>query len=110
MDPKPLQPFEAYCDHCHQQRPLFLYEPDHNCHLVPVVCRWCDRDKQPLLCTRCWDIEKQLEDRTPADPQELAIGGFLSAVVSRSEEYYAQAADDRATCEGIAAATEESAS
>lgn len=110
MDPKPLQPFEAYCDHCHQQRPLFLYEPDHNCHLVPVACRWCDRDKQPLLCTRCWGKERELEENTSLTEDEAAITSFFQAVSARTQRHDAQAADDRATCEGIAAATEESAS
>jgi hypothetical protein len=110
MDPKPLQPFEAYCDHCHQQRPLFLYEPDHNCHLLPVACRWCDRDKQPLLCTRCWDAEKQLEDRTPATPEEQSIGSFLNAVSARSRDYDAQVEADRAACDAIAKASEETTS
>ncbi|MFG2412337.1 hypothetical protein [Streptomyces goshikiensis] len=110
MDPKPLQPFEAYCDHCHQQRPLFLYEADHFAHLFPVACRWCDREKQPLLCTRCWDTEKQLEDRTEATPEERSAANFLNALIARNERYEAQVDADRATCEGIAAASEESAS
>ena len=110
MDPKPLQPFEAYCDHCHQQRPLFLYEADHFAHLLPVPCRWCDREKQPLLCVRCYDAEKQLEDRTPATPEEQAAGSFLSALLTRNQAYEEQVAADRATCEAIAKASEESAS
>jgi hypothetical protein len=110
MDPKSLQPFEAYCDHCHQQRPLFLYEPDHNCHLLPVACRWCDRDRQPLLCTRCWDAEKQLEDRTPATLEEQSIGSFLNAVIERNERYETQVTDDLAAYEAIAKATEERSS
>lgn len=104
------QPLEARCDHCKQTRPLFLYEPDHNCHLLPVACRWCDRDKQPLLCTRCWDTEKQLEDRTPASLEEQSIGSFLNAVMVRSAQYDEQCAADQAACEGIAKATEESTS
>lgn len=110
MDPKPLQPFEAYCDHCHQQRPLFLYEPDHTCHLLPVSCRWCDREKQPLLCTRCWNAEKQLEDRTPATSEEQSIGSFLNAVSARGRDHAAQVAADRAACEGIAKASSETTS
>ncbi|MCX5584230.1 hypothetical protein [Streptomyces erythrochromogenes] len=104
------KPLEARCDHCKQNRPLFLYEPDHNCHLLPVACRWCDRDKQPLLCTRCWDTEKQLEDRTPASLEEQSIGSFLTAVMTRSTQHDEQCATDQATCDGIAKATEESAS
>lgn len=110
MDPKPLQPFEASCDHCHQQRPLFLYEPDHNCHLVPVACRWCDREKQPLLCVRCWGKERELEENTPGTDDEVALTSFFQAVSAQSRRHDAQTEADRAACEGIAAATEESAS
>lgn len=101
------KPLEARCDHCNQQRPLFRYQPDHTAHLLPVACRWCDRQQQPLLCVRCWGKERQLEENTPATDAEQSIGDFLTAVMHRSARHEAQTAADRATCEGIARATEE---
>lgn len=104
------QPLEARCDHCHQTRPLFRYRPEHTMHLLPVACRWCDRPQQPLLCVRCWGKERELEETTPATPEEQSIGNFLTAVMHRSARHEAQTAADRATCEGIAQATKEAGS
>jgi hypothetical protein len=98
-------PLEARCDHCKQTRPLFLYEPDHTMHWVPVSCRWCDREKQPLLCVRCWGKERELEENTPATPEEEAAGAFLGQMLAANRRYADQSAADRAACDGIAAAT-----
>ncbi|MFZ3473145.1 hypothetical protein ACODT3_10575 [Streptomyces sp. 4.24] len=109
MDPKPLQPFEAYCDHCHQQRPLFLYEPDHG-HLGAAMysCRWCMRDKQPLLCVRCWGAEKELEENDSGINADAETMRQICETNSRSiERREAAAAADAATCEAIAQATGE---
>ncbi|MEU7066932.1 hypothetical protein [Streptomyces sp. NPDC046161] len=78
------QPLEARCDHCKQTRPLFLYEPDHNCHLVPRDCEWCDRDKQPLLCVRCWDQEREREENQPPTAEELALTEFFVGMSART--------------------------
>jgi hypothetical protein len=107
------QPLEARCDHCKQQRPLFLYEPDHNMHLGPnaFTCRWCTRDKQPLLCVRCWGKERELEENDPALNQEAETFEQICATNARVEaRREARAAADKAACDGIAKATEERAS
>lgn len=102
-------PLEARCDHCKQIRPLFLYEPDHNMHLGggAFTCRWCSREKQPLLCVRCWGAERELEENDPELNREgdafAEICETNSRVIARKE---ARAAADRAACEGIAAATD----
>lgn len=100
-------PIEARCDHCKQTRPLFLYEPDHTFHFVPVDCEWCDRDTQPLLCARCWEKERLREENAPASPEELAIGAFLGPLFANNARHAAQAEADKAICDGIAAATEQ---
>lgn len=105
-------PIEAACDHCKQTRPLFLYRPDHNTHLggYGFTCRWCTRDKQPLLCTRCWGIERQREEDDPALDEEAGTWEQIltanSRVAARKE---AAAAADLAACEGIARASGETA-
>lgn len=106
------QPIEARCDHCKQTRPLFLYEPDHG-HLGAgmFTCRWCTRDKQPLLCVRCWDKERELEENDPGineDAETMRQICETNAHIAAREDARAEA--DRAACEGIAVATEECAS
>lgn len=103
------QPLEARCDGCKQTRPVFLYEPDHDFHLTGITCEWCARDKQPLLCTRCWSTEKEREENTPGHPDDEAMAAFFvraaennGRIIARQE---AQAAADKATCDGIATAT-----
>jgi hypothetical protein len=103
-------PVEARCDHCKQTRPLFLYEPDHNAHAIPVACEWCDREKQPLLCSRCWGVERQREENTPMGVDERAATEFLLTAVERNGRLIERAEADRAACEGIAAATAQSES
>lgn len=105
------QPLEARCDGCKQTRPVFLYEPDHDFHLTGITCEWCARDKQPLLCTRCWSAEKEREESDPGHPDDNAFADFFvqaaqnnARIIARQE---AQAAADKAACDGIAAATEE---
>ena len=102
------QPAEAACDHCKQTRPLFLYQPDHNAHAIPVACEWCDREKQPLLCTRCWGAERLREENAPVSPEEDAATTFLFAALANNGRLIRQAEADRAICDGIAAATDNS--
>jgi hypothetical protein len=98
------QPIEARCDHCKQQRPLFLYEPDHGMHLGPNVftCRWCTREKQPLLCVRCWEREKELEENDPTLNEEAETLEQICATNRRVEERRQKVRDE---CDGIAEAT-----
>lgn len=107
------QPIEARCDHCKKIRPLFLYEPDHGVHLGPnaFTCRWCTREKQPLLCVRCWSDEKELEENDPGLNEEAETMTQICATNARIiERQEARAAADREACDGIAQATEERAS
>lgn len=100
-------PLEARCDHCAQTRPLFLYEPDHG-HLGAGMysCRWCTREKQPLLCVRCWDAEKEREENDPAINQDAETMRQICETNARyAERRDAAAAADKATCDGIAQAT-----
>jgi hypothetical protein len=104
------QPLEARCDHCKQTRPLFLYEPDHGIHFGPgaFTCRWCTRDKQPLLCVRCWGKERELEENDPSindDVETMRQICEANARVDAREE--ARKAADKATCDAIAQASEE---
>ncbi|MFE9337710.1 hypothetical protein [Streptomyces sp. NPDC007063] len=99
-------PIEARCDHCKQTRPLFLYEPDHNMHAIPVPCEWCDREKQPLLCVRCWGAEREREDNMPMSAAEEEVTAFLLGAAANNSRILARQAADKATCDGIAAATE----
>lgn len=101
------QPLEARCDHCDQTRPLFLYEADHDFHLTGITCEWCARDKQPLLCTRCWSTEKQREENAPTDPDDDAMAAFFIRAAQNNGRILARQEADKATCEGIAAATEQ---
>lgn len=103
------QPIEARCDHCKQTRPLFLYEPDHG-HLGAnqFTCRWCTRDKQPLLCVRCWGAEKELEENDPAinaDAETMAKICATNARIAARRD--AEAERLRQECDGIAAVTEQ---
>jgi hypothetical protein len=100
------QPVEARCDHCKQTRSLFLYEPDHNAHALPVACEWCDREKQPLLCTRCWGVERAREENAPMGVDEQAATAFLLGAAANTGRLIRQAETDRAACEGIAAASQ----
>lgn len=102
-------PIEARCDHCKQTRPLFLYQPQHNAHLggLALACRWCTRDKQPLLCTKCWGIEREREEDDPALNDEAETWEQICAANGRwAARKEARATADRDTCDGIAAATE----
>ncbi|MFE2384468.1 hypothetical protein [Streptomyces misionensis] len=100
-------PLEARCDHCKQLRPLFLYEPDHDFHLTGITCEWCARDKQPLLCTRCWSAEKQREENDPGDPTDNAMAEFFVRACNNNARIIARQEADKATCDGIAAATQQ---
>jgi len=104
------QPIEARCDRCKQTRPLFLYEPDHDFHLTGITCEWCARDKQPLLCARCFSAEKQREENDPGDPLDNDAAAFFVRAVQNNGRILAQQEADRAACDGIAAATEEAES
>ncbi|MFD7609672.1 hypothetical protein [Streptomyces sp. NPDC059828] len=99
------QPLEARCDHCKQQRPLFLYEPDHDFHLTGITCEWCARDRQPLLCTRCWSAEKQREESDPGDPQDNAAGAAFAQMVQNNARHIARQEADKVALDGIAEAT-----
>jgi hypothetical protein len=101
------QPLEARCDGCKQQRPLFLYEPDHDFHLTGITCEWCERDKQPLLCTRCWSEEKQREENDPGDPTDNAVAAFFVRACENNARIAAREEAERAVLEGIAKATQE---
>lgn len=101
------QPLEARCDHCKQTRPLFLYEPDHDFHLTGITCEWCAREKQPLLCTRCYSTEKQREEKAPMAPDDEAAAEFLVRACANNARILARQEADKATCDGIAAATEQ---
>lgn len=100
-------PIEARCDHCTLTRPLFLYEPNHDFHLVPRLCEWCERETQPLLCTRCYSAEKQREENDPLAPGEENAAAFLVGLLRNNDRLIRQAEADRAMCDGIAAATEQ---
>jgi hypothetical protein len=99
------QSIEARCDHCKQTRPLFLYEPEHG-HLGAgmFTCRWCTRDKQPLLCVRCWGAEKQLEENDPSINEDAET---MAKICATNARIIAREEADKATCEGIAAATQQ---
>lgn len=99
------QPVEARCDTCKQLRPLFLYEPDHNSHAIPVACEWCDREKQPLLCTRCWGAERERELNAPSSTEERDATAFLLGLAANNGRLIRQAQADRAACDGIATAS-----
>ncbi len=104
------QPLEARCDNCRQTRPLFLYEPDHG-HLgaSQFTCRWCTRDKQPLLCVRCYDAEVLLEENDQAIRQDTET---MRQICEGNTRSIARQEADRQRlqreCDGIAAATEAS--
>lgn len=101
------QPIEARCDGCKQQRPLFLYEPDHG-HLGPsqFTCRWCTREKQPLLCVRCWDKEAELEENDPSINEDAETMRQICEQNARVEaRREAREAAERAALDGIAQAT-----
>ncbi|MEU1908438.1 hypothetical protein [Streptomyces hygroscopicus] len=97
------QPIEARCDHCKQTRPLFLYQPTHNAHFGFATCRWCARDKQPLLCVRCWGAERELEENDPFLNEEAET---MAKICATNARIAAREEADKATCEGIAAATQ----
>lgn len=101
-------PIEARCDHCKRLRPLFLFEPEHG-HLGAgmFTCRWCTRDKQPLLCVRCWGAEKELEENDPAINEDAETMEKICATNRRiAEREDAERERLRQECNGIAAATE----
>lgn len=103
-DPMP-EPVSARCDHCKQTRVLFLYEPLHAGHFTAamVTCRWCNWDKNPLLCSSCWSKERLLEEN---DPGVLAEAEVMSKITASNRRYIERQAADIATCEAIAEATE----
>lgn len=102
-------PLETRCDHCKQTRPLFLYEPDHNAHAIPVPCEWCDRQTQPLLCVRCYSAERIREENTPASSAEKAATAFLLGLVDNNARIIARQEADKAVLDGITKATEQAA-
>lgn len=95
-------PTQGPCEHCKQTRPLFEYEPDHNAHAIPVNCEWCDREKQPRLCSPCWGKERQREENMPVSPEEDAATAFLLGMAANNGRLIRQAEADRATVEAIA--------
>ena len=99
-------PIEARCDNCKQSRFLFLYEPDCGLHLGAnaFTCPWCSIPKQPLLCAPCWSARKEREENDPQLAQEAKTWGQICAANAR---YAARKEADKATCDGIAAATEQ---
>jgi hypothetical protein len=101
------EPLEARCDGCKQTRPLFLYEADHDFHITGITCEWCAREKQPLLCVRCWGAEKEREENTPLPAEDQAAANFLVRICENNRRYAEQADADKATCDGIADATTE---
>jgi hypothetical protein len=81
-------PFEARCDHCKQTRPLFLYQPEHG-HMLPpqeMACPWCSRNKQPLLCVRCFGAERAREESDPRLREERAALERICAANRRAIE------------------------
>jgi hypothetical protein len=96
------QPTEGRCEHCKQTRPLFRYEPDHDAHLDPygLTCRWCTREKQPLLCTRCWSAERVEEDE---DPQLSREGRIWDSILEGNRRSVERRAQDVAAVNSIAA-------
>lgn len=102
-------PIESRCDGCKQTRPLFLYEPEHNAHFngaLLATCTWCNRDRQPLLCVRCWGAEREREENDPGLIQEAETMEMICAQNARND---ARKQADRDACEGIAAATKHAA-
>jgi hypothetical protein len=100
-------PIEARCDHCKQTRPLFLFEPDHG-HLGAgmFTCRWCTREKQPLLCVRCWDKEAELEEADPGINEDAETMRQICEQNVRVEaRREAREAAEREALDGIAEAT-----
>ncbi|MCI3246485.1 hypothetical protein [Streptomyces spinosisporus] len=93
------------CEHCKQPRPLFRYEPEHNAHLGGgfATCRWCTREKQPLLCVRCWEKERLREENDPALNEEAETLEEICAANRRADERRERISKELA---GIAAATE----
>src|SRR3546814_11062565 len=73
--------------------------------LFPVACEWCEREKQPLLCTRCWQTERLREEDTPMGADEQAATEFLLRAAANNGRLIAQAEADKAMCDGIAEAT-----
>ena len=98
------QPVEGACEHCKQTRPLFSYEPDHGGHIDPYgfTCTWCNRDKQPLLCARCWSVERTREEDDPRLNEEAATWGRILATNTAHERRRER---DMETVAGIAAAS-----
>jgi hypothetical protein len=99
-----MTPLEARCEHCHQVRPLFIYQPDHVSHLggYGMSCRWCRRKRQPLLCVRCYDTEAVLEENDTALAEEDRVWARIVADNTAIDE---RREADREECEAIAEAT-----
>lgn len=98
-------PVEARCDSCKKNRPLFLYEPDCGLHLGAgaFTCPWCSIPKQPLLCVPCWSARKEREEN---DPRLLEEDATFRKIAAANARYAARQEADKATCDGIAAATQ----
>jgi len=97
------QPTEGRCEHCKQIRPVFRYEPDHNMHISPALiagCRWCTREKQPLLCVRCWSGEREREEDDPLLNEE---GDTFALICANNSRIDARREADKAAVAGIAA-------
>jgi hypothetical protein len=99
-----LQPSEGRCERRKQTRPLFAYEPEHNMHLGAgaFTCKWCNRDKQPMLCTRCWGNERIEEEN---DSALNAEGDMWAQICANNSRLDAQSKRDRETVAAIAAAS-----
>lgn len=72
------------CASCHRQRPLWRYQPQHAMHFYfpdSLVCRWCTRDVQPLLCAGCYQAEY---DREMAEPVGAAEQAAINLIAGRS--------------------------
>jgi hypothetical protein len=78
---------EGTCEHCHQTRALFRYEPQHNGHLggYGLGCEWCGRTKQPLLCTRCWSVEREREENDSALSSEAEVWAQIERDNARAD-------------------------
>lgn len=83
-------PFRGRCERCWQPRTLTRYEPDHDFHAIPVPCEWCERERQPLLCTPCWGAEREREENAPMSAEEEQAAVAFAALVANNGRLAAQ--------------------
>lgn len=78
---------EGPCDHCHQTRALFRYDPAHSGHLggFGFGCEWCTRERQPLLCVRCYSAEAEREEVHPDLIKEAELRAQIDRDNARAE-------------------------